>query len=272
VTRLPIPILLYHAVTRDPPSWLAPWTINPHQFAGHLDALVAADCTPLTVSDLVRITTQGEVLPERPVVVTFDDGFADFATEAVPAMAARSVVSTLYVTTGALIGNGGSRGATSRTLKLPPAPMLSWQQLAGLEELGVEIGAHSHTHPQLDTLPVVAAAEEIVHSRALLEEHMGHHVESFAYPHGYSSPAVRRVVAQQGFSSAAGVRNRFSAADDDQFCLARLTVRSETSVATIRSWLSGSGAPTASPGESLSTRLWRGARRARTAIGANHPS
>ena len=106
MTDTPIPILLYHAVNDAPPEWLAPWSVTPRQFAAHLDAIVVARCTALTVSELVRSTSGGTPLPRRPVVITFDDGFADFAAQAVPALNQRGLVSTLYVTTGALRGDG----------------------------------------------------------------------------------------------------------------------------------------------------------------------
>jgi peptidoglycan/xylan/chitin deacetylase (PgdA/CDA1 family) len=272
VTGAPVPILLYHAVSDDPPAWLARWTVTPRQFAAHLDAVVAAECTALTVSELVRATTSGAALPRRPVVITFDDGFADFAAQAAPALTRRGLVSTLYVTTGALRGEGPhvAPGPAARPLRLPPAPMLGWTQLGGLEDLGVEIGAHSHTHAQLDTVSLARAADEVERSRALLEQALGHPVTSFAYPYGYSSAKVRCVVAEQGFSSGAAVRNRFSAAADDPFQLARLTVRSDTPTSTVRAWLTGAEAPRPDHGEALSTRLWRAYRRVRaTTVGAS---
>ena len=73
--------------------------------------------------------------------------------------------------------------------------MLDWSQLAGLRAAGIEIGGHSHTHPHLDTLAPRAAREEIAGCKALLEQSLGEPVRSFAYPHGYSSRRVRRLVA-----------------------------------------------------------------------------
>ena len=94
----------------------------------------------------------GSGLPERPVLVTFDDGFADFRSEAWPALREAGFVATLYVTTGFLEGLHRASGATR-----PPGPWLDWDALPGLSEQGVEIGGHSHTHPHLDTLSAEAA-------------------------------------------------------------------------------------------------------------------
>jgi peptidoglycan/xylan/chitin deacetylase (PgdA/CDA1 family) len=257
MNAMPIPILLYHAVSADPPRWLEPWNVTPDVFAEQLDTIVENGCTPFTVSGLVDMLLSHKELPERPIVITFDDGFADFATYAAPALAERDIPSTIYVTTGTLAGRQGARD-----VKLPPAAMLSWSDLAELEQLGVEIGGHSHTHPELDTLSAERAAAEILRPKELLEDVLGHVVPSFAYPHGYSSPRIRRITAEAGYGSACAVRNAFSSVSDNLYALSRLTVRDFTPMSTVSAWSIGTGATVAPPGERRRTQLWRWYRRA----------
>lgn len=263
-TASPIPILLYHAVSAEPPPWLARWSVTPDEFRAHLDAVLRAGCTPFTVSGLVDLLRRDEPLPERPLVVTFDDGFADLASQAAPAMHEREIVGTAYITTGAM------QGTRAPNLLLPPVPMLAWSQLAELEEMGIELGAHSHTHPQLDTIRRQRASEEIDTSKELLEGALGHRVRSFAYPHGYSNGVVRQLVANAGFDSACAVRNAFSSPFDNLFMLARLTVRSDTSLRRIESWIVGEDAPVAGVHELWQTRGWRHVRRARVRLATAH--
>src|SRR5487761_1313327 len=141
----PVPILLYHSVSDEPADWIADFAVSPGMFRAHLDAVVASGRQPLTVSQLADGLQGHGPLPARPVVITVDDGFADFADHALPALAQRTLPSTLYVTTGCLAGQ-------SWECVLPPADMLRAADLPGLEAAGVEIGAHSHTHPQMDLL------------------------------------------------------------------------------------------------------------------------
>jgi peptidoglycan/xylan/chitin deacetylase (PgdA/CDA1 family) len=255
-----IPILLYHSVSVDPAPWIAPYAVTPQLFTRHLELMAASGRTTLTVSGLVDALEGRARLPPRPLVVTFDDGFADVA-EAASMLAARGFPCTLYVTTGALRGRGPCHEPAE--MALPPARMLDWSQLAELAEQHVEIGAHTHTHPQLDVIQPPKAREEIRLCKRLLEEMLGHEVPSFAYPHGFHSSAVRRFVGEAGYISACGVGNALSSQADRVLSLSRLTVRADTTDEEIAAWLVGRGAPVAPYRERLRTRAWRWYRWAR---------
>lgn len=253
-----VPILLYHSVSADPAGWIAPYTVTPQVFARQVDLMVESARTPMTVSELVAALHSRTKLPPRPLVVTFDDGFADF-TDAAALLATHDVPSTLYVTTGALCG----RGPRPPEMAIPPAPMLDWSQLAELTDQKVEIGAHTHTHPQLDTLRTPAAMDEIRHCKHLIEDALGHEVPSFAYPHGFHSSRVRQAVEAAGYSSACAVLNALSSDTDHAFSLARLTVRATTTPEQMAAWLAGRDAPVAPYPEKLRTKAWRMYRRVR---------
>jgi peptidoglycan/xylan/chitin deacetylase (PgdA/CDA1 family) len=254
-----IPILLYHSISAEPEGWIAPYAVTPAAFALHVDLIAASGRTAMTVSGLCDVLAGRRTpLPERPIVITFDDGFADFAYAAM-VLATRRLPSTLYVTTGAL----GGRGLRSPDMAIPPAAMLDWSQLAELTEMGVEVGGHTHTHPQLDTMRNDAVADEIRRSKELLEDTLGREVPSFAYPHGFQYGRTRRVVASVGHRSACAVMNALSSDADDVFALARLTVTATTTPAGLAAWLAGGGARVAPCRERLRTTAWRLYRRAR---------
>ncbi len=153
------------------------FTVTPATFRAHLDAVVASGREPITVSQLADGLSGRVQLPARPVLITVDDGFADFADNAMPALAERKLPSTLYVTTGALAGRPNES-------VIPPASMLRAADLPGLEAAGVEIGAHSHTHRQMDLLSEARKPTRLRAAATCSPRHWGI-PRSFAYPHGY---------------------------------------------------------------------------------------
>ncbi|HEU5483846.1 MAG TPA: polysaccharide deacetylase family protein, partial [Microlunatus sp.] len=209
-----IPILLYHSVSDTVTGKFGPYTVSRSQLAAHLDLLLERGRQPITIGRLLTGLAEGR-LPERPVVLTFDDGFADFSANAWPLLADRGLAATLYVTAGDLGGRSEWLASAGALL-----PMLTPREIADLAADGCEIGAHSMTHPQLDCLTDVSAYQEIRDSKDVLEQVLGREVDTFAYPHGYHSRTTKDLVLAAGYRSAAAVRNALSHPDDDRYALA----------------------------------------------------
>ncbi len=255
--RTAIPVLLYHAVGADRSAWISQFTVTPATFDRHLELIMASGRTALSVEEL-RLGLAGELtLPDRTVVVTFDDGFAEWADVVAPALARWGLTATMFVTTGFL--DRRSPGGDQ---------MLSWSAVEELVDAGHEIGAHSATHPELDTLDASGVRAEIRDCRRELEDRLSVPVRSFAYPHGYSNREVQRLVRSAGYDSACAVKNSLSHTEDLPYSIARLTVTCRTSDTALAAWLAGSGAPLASGRERPATRAWRAYRRSR--FGATH--
>jgi peptidoglycan/xylan/chitin deacetylase (PgdA/CDA1 family) len=220
--------------------------------------LHAQGYTALTVSQLGAATrTLGALLPARPVVITFDDGFADFYSAALPILSAYGLVATLYVPTG-FVGQSsgwlGREGESGRAL-------VTWQQLREISAQGIECGTHTHRHLPLDTLPWQVCCQEITLPKVLLEEELGQAVTTFAYPHGYYSQAVREVVQTAGYTSACAVKHAMSSVTDDPWALARIVIDHDTEVNALARLLQGEGLRVAPQKERLRTTVWRLLRR-----------
>lgn len=256
--RMVIPVFLYHAVMDDPPDWIAEFTVTRREFAAHLDAVVDSGRTPVTISALADHLAGHAPLPPRPVLLTFDDGFADLPGPTAEALAARSLPATAYLTTGAIAPGGRSL--------LPPAPMMTLGQAQELERSGMEIGSHTVTHAQLDTLSDRRLRAELRDSKAVLEDTLGHPVPHLAYPHGYNSPHVRAMAARAGYATATAVRHALSSDRDERYRIARLIVRRGHTLADVRAWLAGEGARIAPYRDGVRTIGWRWYRRARAAV------
>lgn len=231
-----IPILMYHSISYTDNPVFRPFVVAPSVFADQMAYLREHHYTPITVTQFVRTRAANiPALPERPVVLTFDDGFADFFTEALPVLKRYGFPATLYVTTAYV-------GDTSRWLKQEQEttrPMLTWQQLREVCDSGIECGGHTHSHPQLDILPLAVAQDEIRHCKHMLEDRLEREVTSFAYPFGYSTAKVRQIVHNAGYSSACAVKHALNAFSTDVFALERLMVSADMNILAFAALLHG---------------------------------
>jgi peptidoglycan/xylan/chitin deacetylase (PgdA/CDA1 family) len=228
-----LPILMYHSISPVAAPAFARFATHPSQFASHMAYLAGAGYHSITVSQAMAAQDRRQPLPERSVVLTFDDAFADFHTTALPILHEHGLRATLYVVTGYVGGSGrwlADCGEQDRA-------MIGWSQLREAAAQGVEIGAHSHTHPQLDRLDATALASEIRRPKALLEDRLALAVTSFAYPFGYWDRATRRVVAAAGYDNACVVDDLPAQGSGDRLALPRLTVNAGTTVEQLRALL-----------------------------------
>jgi peptidoglycan/xylan/chitin deacetylase (PgdA/CDA1 family) len=263
-----IPILMYHSIADHSSPKFKQFTVSPSLFAEHMAYLHQQAYTPITVTQLVNTLSQGgSTLPERPVVLTFDDGFADFFTEALPILKQYDFVATLYVATAFV-------NATSRWLRSEgeaSRPMLTWDQLREISTYGIECGGHTHTHPQLDTLPLAVARDEIVQCKRLLDEHLDQHVTSISYPYGYHSTAIRRITQDAGYTSACAVGYAMSSLATDPFALTRLFVSSDTHIDALAALLTrGSVSVATTLYQRTRTRVWSFVRHSIVPIISHH--
>jgi peptidoglycan/xylan/chitin deacetylase (PgdA/CDA1 family) len=230
-----IPILMYHAVSDDPSAATRGLSVRPGMLAAQLAILQAENFTPLSFTGVARAIHNGDALPERPIVLTFDDGYADFHREALPLLAGYGFPATVFVTTGWVSDAGADAAGT------PLDRMLSWSQIDELHSAGIEVAAHSHSHAQLDQLPAGPLESELRTSKSLLEDRLGREVVTLAYPYGYSSPRVRDAVRAAGYRHAAAVSNSILRAGGDPLALPRLTIRRSTDLQTFRRIVHGDG-------------------------------
>ena len=222
-----IPVLMYHSISPSATPGYLPFAVPPSLFAEHMAYLADRGYTPMTVTQFIGAADQTrDTCPQRPVVLTFDDGFLDFFTEALPVLRRYGYPATLYLATGYI-------GGTSRWMQREgeaSRPIVTWDQVREISASGVECGGHSHRHLQLDTLPRALARDEIVRCKSLLEDHLGQEVSSFAYPHGYHSAVTKRLVREAGYTSACAVGYAMSSRTADPFAIERLRMGADTSV------------------------------------------
>jgi len=174
----------------------------------------------------VRVVPLGEVvaalagrrpLPQRAVVLTFDDGFRDFYSSAAPVLRDLRLPATIFLPTGYC---GNTNCWPSQPEYVSKEALLDWNQVIGLVQDGFKIGAHGINHCDLTGLSIEAAEQEIAGSKDEIEGRTACEVEFFAYPYGRWKPTLRTLVLghyRGACATAAGVIEP----DADPFALPR---------------------------------------------------
>lgn len=258
-----VPVLMYHSIgTRSAPRFRR-FTVDPAEFAAQMGYLDAQGYSPVTAADLAGHRLNGHPLPARPVVLTFDDGFTDFVSAALPVLRAHGFPATLFVPTGYV----GSAAGFLRDCGEEHRRVLSWSQLRDLAASGVEVASHSHTHPQLDRVPPAVARDEARRSKCLLEDNLGREVAGFGYPFGYWNRAARTAVAAAGFRYGCAVAELVTVPGDDIRTLPRMTVNAGIGVAGLARLLrSGTGARRTAGAKRIA---WQALRRGVSSLGGD---
>ena len=257
----PVPILMYHEIApaAQTRSRLA---VPPEAFAEQVAYLRDAGFETVTAGQLAEVMAgRASRLPERPIVLTFDDGFEDLHRRAMPVLDRVGYTATVFVTTG-WVQDAGLHAAPRR-----PGRMLSWSQIAEAAQAGMEVGAHSWQHPQLDQLRGLMLREELYASKTHLEDRLGTPVPGLAYPFGYSNSRVRQVARDAGHDYACAVSNVLLKGSPDPLALPRLTVRRSTSLQTFQQVAQGRNVPAIFLKDRALTKGYAIGRRARATVG-----
>lgn len=209
-------ILMYHAVTagQTPPAW--PWAVSMQQFRDQLDFLATEGYETPTMAELAAApakTWQG-----RTAVITFDDGYADNLA-ACEELHKRGMRATWFIVSGS-VGQSPRWPDDGR----PAGRLLNADELREIQENGMEIGSHTVNHVRLTGLDDVSLMQELVHSKAMLEDLLGNPVGSFAYPYGDWDARCVEAVKQAGYAAACTTETGWALRDRSPYQLRRLTL------------------------------------------------
>lgn len=221
-------ILMYHSISGQG----GPTCIAPEVFAAQMRAIAEAGVPVITLDDYCA----GR-LPERSVILTFDDGFQDFADVAWPVMKVLGFRPIVYLPTNYIGGREGWHGIAN-----PPRKLMGWDTIRRLQAEGVIFGSHTESHPDLDALAPEAVEAELTRSRDRIAAELGAAPVHFAPPYGIANPGVRARIAEH-YGTSAGIRLGSAGPAADRYDLPRLEMFYFTDLARWRAHLAGKGGP-----------------------------
>jgi peptidoglycan/xylan/chitin deacetylase (PgdA/CDA1 family) len=214
---LRLPVLLYHRIGPSGPGAHLALTVSPERFATQLRSLARRGFTGISAASWFAALTDGAPLPPRPILLTFDDGYADLNDHALPALQGLGWSATVFVSTSTIGGTSNWDGDAAQ-------PLLSADKIRAWAARGIEFGAHGATHCDLARVGPERLRQEVVGSGDALAELLERPVTAFAYPYGSHTDEVREVVGGS-FDLAFGLDEGLNNAATDRTRLRRTMVQ-----------------------------------------------
>jgi peptidoglycan/xylan/chitin deacetylase (PgdA/CDA1 family) len=227
-------ILTYHRVNRTHPGDRL--SVHPDAFAAQMEWLVRSGRPVVSLAQAPSALRGETALAPGAVALTFDDGFADNFTVALPILERHRLPATFFLATS-FVGAGRTldryQGCCSDDR------MLDWEEARVLGGGRHALGGHGCTHRELDALAADDARGEIEGCARAIETATGRRPRLFCYPRGRETPQTRGLVAAAGFEAACTVRPGANPAGADLLALARTEVSGDDEIEDFRAKLDG---------------------------------
>jgi peptidoglycan/xylan/chitin deacetylase (PgdA/CDA1 family) len=216
---------MYHRIADRGPRALARYRLSPATFEEQLAALREWGYHSVTLEDWRRACLNRRPLPGKAVLITFDDGYRDFAEDAWPLLERHGFGATLFVVAGA--AGDCSRWDAEHGR---PAGLLGWDEIAELARRGVQIGSHTVNHAMLSSLSNADLVRELGRSRMLIEERLGQSVDAIAYPYGDVDAAVAHLAGACGYTLGVTCDPRHAELFDRPLLLPRFEIEGDFTI------------------------------------------
>jgi peptidoglycan/xylan/chitin deacetylase (PgdA/CDA1 family) len=201
-----VTILTYHSVEpktdKKEGVMQKHYHIYPENFEAQMQYLKDNNYHPITMKQLTDSYKNGTGLPEKSVVLTFDDGWKNQYTYAFPILKKFGYSATFFIITKV-------RGGTYMT----------WDEIRAMDQAGMDIESHSETHPKLTKISADKALQEIAGSKKTLETELGHTIDSIAYPYYDHNAAVMKIVEDAGYGAARAGWGKLKNGQENRFAL-----------------------------------------------------
>jgi peptidoglycan/xylan/chitin deacetylase (PgdA/CDA1 family) len=231
---LQVPVLMYHYVSSAPEgadTVRRDLSVTPDQFEEHLLFLQQAGYTSISLHDLALALQTGYRLPEKPLVITLDDGYRDNYEVAFPLLQRYDFTATFFLLTS--------------VIDQEHPGYVSWEQVIEMGAAGMEMGAHGYTHVDMRERTVDYLVWQMLGSKEAIEARIGEPVRFFCYPSGKYDEQAMRVLHSADYWGAVTVELGDTQRSDGMFELPRVRVHGRYTaldLANVLDWVSSQGA------------------------------
>lgn len=222
VRSIRVPILMYHYLSVPPPGadiFRRDLSVSPDLFAEHLDAIARAGYTPISLYQWLAHLTQGAPLPEKPVVLTFDDGYRDNYTNAFPLLRERGMTATFFLVTDFIDDQRPE--------------YVTWDMVREMYAGGMSIESHGRNHVSLAGKNSDYLIWQALGSLETIEYEVGVRPRFISYPAGEYDQLTVDIFRSAHYWAGFTTRQGATHSSDDLFQVRRVRVRGTTSAAEL---------------------------------------
>ncbi len=205
--KIKIPVICYHSINKDP-SGKSPIIISPEKFRQHLQTIKDNGYTTLTMAQFNDYLFGDKPIPEKSVLLTFDDGYEDNYTNAFPILKEFNMNATIFVISSYMDGN----------------EYMSPSNIKEMSDYGIDIESHTVSHLRLSELSYEQQFNEIKNSKQAIEKITGKPVISIAYPEGKYNEDTKKAVLEAGYAMGFTIDRGYVGIGDNATLLNRLCV------------------------------------------------
>jgi peptidoglycan/xylan/chitin deacetylase (PgdA/CDA1 family) len=238
VSATRVPILMYHSISDNLFGKSHPYyqiNTSPAVFANQMRWLRANGYRTLDLTQMWTAMESGQDL-SKTVVITFDDGYRDFYTDAFDAMRQCGFTATIFLATDRI---------KDSPVRIEGVDYLTWSEVSELHAAGIRFGSHTVTHPDLRSLGPDQIGYEVGYSKEVIEQKIGAPVESFSYPFAFPeedknfTQFLVDILENQGFENGVSTIIGRASKTHNHFYLPRLPVNSWDDASLLRAKLEG---------------------------------
>jgi len=234
-----IPILMYHSISNKTDNVIHPYyqsTTTPKIFRKHMEFLYENKCSVISLKEALKYFRDKKSNYYKPVVITFDDGFADFYNEALPILSLYNFCATVFLPTK-FIGDNRKR--------FKGKECLTWGEIRKCQIEGIDFGSHTNSHIQLLSMTKKKIEVEIKVSKIIIEDNIGSKVETISYPYAFPEAQsdfnsfLKKVLKENGYKNGVttiiGTANR----NDCRYFMKRIPVNTHDDLQFYKAKLEG---------------------------------
>jgi peptidoglycan/xylan/chitin deacetylase (PgdA/CDA1 family) len=238
-------VLMYHRIAARTPGVPSPtWNVTPDRFRNQMQGLLAKGFKPWPLRKVIEYHRQGQEMPQKTFVVTFDDGYEGVYRNAWPILKELHIPATIFIITGLLDTDAPMPFEDWPAAGSHLVPISSWRCISKaqcreiMEDGLIDLGTHTHSHHDFRNRPD-AFCSDIFISIQSMQQWFGLMESTFAYPYGYAEPELVAMVKTTGLLCGLTAKKELIKPMTDPFTWGRMTVEQSDTAATLEAKLSG---------------------------------